>query len=228
MALDTCNDIENGAFADKERFQNFIKAFKILPFKDKYILTNSVYYEYMPNYLISLFDSNDNLQAFKFELCLRKASGNSSSAYDSLYLEDWNRDGNLELLVRREGYSEHKSRFTSFTIIEIFDFTNKENEISKIFEYAPMRTYHSERAEEGEHLGIGMTHPDVITFERPDLIKRVTKWKYTPSVATPVGGTEMILNDEQKETVRKWEARDIETVYYQQDKITKIYKEVKK
>jgi hypothetical protein len=182
---------------DKEAFQSLIAAFQILPFEDKYIIAGNKYDHdrFLNDWaIIAKFNKNDSLLVFKYEL----EEEHGSRGSDSLYLEDWNKDGHVEFF-RALPFYQANSRLNSDALdVCVYDVTSIDNEILTIFEY---NSYTHENYERG-----GKDHIDTdISFEPTGVLKKL--------VTRPNGTKKPDL---------------IEIQYYKQDKITKEYIEVPK
>ena len=140
---------------------------------------------------------------------------------DSIYLEDWNKDGNLELMVKKyDRWSQGKS-----FDIEVFDFTSLENQIVKVFKY---NLFSQDRHPDYR---VFRKWKDEITFERFDLIKVVKiNWKEAEKIEKEFYPNEIEkyyrkLKD-QKEFMK--EVEKFEVKYYKRDKISRQFIEIKK
>jgi hypothetical protein len=204
----------------KDDFESFINGFNILPVKDKYIMAKVKTNSQSQYNVYALFDKTDSLRAFHYYL----AGGGGIYRYDSLRVEDWNKDGNLELVVNRHHEISKYNREVFETAIEVFDFNSVENKFIELFDY----TLSSNDWSTIDY--ISTTSENKLIFEQPDLIKAVERTTYAAD--ENIKDSHAPPNDEegyqsaikaQNEYKNTHPADTTVIVYYQRDKVSKIY-----
>jgi hypothetical protein len=204
---------------NKADFEDFINSFKILPVKDNYIMARNKTDNH-PYNIYALFDKTSRLMAFYYDLF---ELGNSFR-YDSLRLEDWNKDGNLELVMNLNyDRSKYYGDFSAHHI-EVFDFNSIEHQFIKIFDYELS-------AKNWSTINyISTTSENKLVFEQPDLIKAVERTTYAADAN--IKESHSPPNDEEayqsaiKAQNEYKNTHPVDTtviVYYQRDKVSKQY-----
>ena len=231
--LSDIQDVKLSESNRKKSFQEFIKDIQVLPLKDGYMLIKGKEYDHSgPPFVFAIFNKTDNLLPFSSPF----ADGYEDefpfrTSHDSIRLEDWNKDGNLELLVERI-YGHGKAAFDEHKVnMEVYDFTSTANKIIQICDYELEESvaYH--------HYDIGIEtfkkSEGKIFFMRSDLLKLVTRMKTGVSYGEELDSTHSQNEIERRiEFKKEYEAKPSQdstiVTYFQQNKVTKIYEAVKK
>jgi hypothetical protein len=158
-----CDKAFYDSMQDESKFMEIINGFKIIPLKDKYLFIRGLntWISTDVGTIISLIDDRDSILSFRYECC--SYVGSPDSRIDSIYLNDWQKNGNPDLMMKAFSRFSNNSDFQ----IAVYDFTSKGNQIIKSFDY---NFFHEFRDQYWIY-----RKKDLITFERPDLIKVVSK-----------------------------------------------------
>jgi hypothetical protein len=204
----------------KDDFESFINEFNVLPVKDKYIMAKVKTNSQSQYNVYALFDQTDSLKAFHCNL----AESGGIYRYDSLRVEDWNRDGNLELVVDRYHEISRYNREVFEKAIKVFDFNSVENKFIEIFDYTLSASDWSTIDY------ISTTSKNKLIFEQPDLIKAIEKTSYSANENIKESNSSPDDEEAYQSAIKAQNeyknTHPVDTtvvVYYQRDKVSKIY-----
>ena len=152
---------------NKKAFEETINACKIYPLSDTYIYAKSGDFPFF-----ALFSLQDSLIAFKSEELGNENSGNSYAYVDSLYVQDWNKDGHLDFLVRKYG----RISGGKFLDVDVYDFNISKNQFIRTLGY----NYSSQDLR--KEAIVLEKWADKIVFLKPDSIQLVTRHWNEPQV----------------------------------------------
>ncbi len=205
---------------DKETFEFFIKeGITVLTTKDKLLMIGSKkYYTYA-----AVFNKADSLIAFDAIML----GANVHTSYSNPRLEDWNKDGSLELVV---GHSYERSRYnleSNSGGVEIYDFNSFDNKIIPIFDYT-ISSYSATSRDVSRDLPIANNTESKISFENPNLIKLIERqWFDLGEIKESEYKDEKELYQttvkEQQEYIKTHPKDTTIVEYYQRDNISKKY-----
>jgi hypothetical protein len=150
---------------DEAGFTSFIKDFKVLPFKDAYILAHIV----GP---YAVFNKADSLIAFYQNEAYEPSS--SDHSYDSLYLKDWNNDGQVELLLEHSRNTVKIGYESNSNGVKVFDMTSINNQIIPVFDYNT-----SESMLKSSNQVTDIVERQIV-FENANLFKMIERRRYEP------------------------------------------------
>jgi hypothetical protein len=218
LSKDDCQEVEKVNFEDKESLQTFIEDLIFFSFKDKYLVVHAKNRSFSPSNLFALFDNQDNLQAFKYELCETVPT----YTYAPPRLEDWNKDGQVELIMDANEDKANYKKETSKDILEFWDFTSVENQIIKIFEYEKTDYYFD------RYSFIEYNRVNQIEFEESNTFKFRSKFTNTVHQIEKIDDGYGLEAYEDRVKVQKisiaQKLSDSTSVeYYQRDKTTQIF-----
>jgi hypothetical protein len=207
---------------DKEDVDNYFKAFEIFSLKDKFMMVRPKTHSAEQGCIFALFDNENKLLNYK----LFQNEHSPLNTYGNVRLEDWNKDGNEEILIHKNQTVSKYNLESNSTVQEVYDFTSIKNTIIKVFDY-PISGEYTASKDLSAYPSISHTYENRISFENPDVIKIIERKMYE---ANPnIDEKEFDGNkDEYKNYLNYIATHPKDTsivVYYQRDKVSKQYVE---
>jgi hypothetical protein len=189
-----------------------------------------------PFAILAVFNRSDSLLDFgKMDCPNNEADYTQVEGSGSIYLQDWDKDGHDELFVKTNTFdwhlSSHSANEARKEYIQVFEIANAKGSIIPIFNRWFDKSFYSGNSSAGETL----SNTDwKISFENPSLMKLVEihTSKMNPAKLDAKDYQDKMneyddLVKEQQKWLKKPFIDTIITTFYQQNKKTKQFEEVK-
>jgi hypothetical protein len=221
LPKDSCNDYEAWRMNMDETIKDIVDRAQVLPINEGFIITSLRTRTTGPANMIAVFDENNNMTAFRYDIC------SIANHQDTAYIDDWNKDGHEELIIKsHQEKANYKVEYYT-NQVDILDFNSIKGQIIDVFSYAPSGSHID------NYTAISSQSESDIQFENPNLVKLTTRNRMKAEAITSQSSADFNATDssrinDQKKYIAENPADTTTVTYFQKDSKTFVYKLMQK